>query len=94
MAKICNVNKCTKKSHGLGLCNAHYKRFKKYGDVNHLEQKRKYQTIEERFVNSFTKVNNSCWIWNGAFGSTGYGAMTWEGIRYDRIGFHLNFLIR
>lgn len=34
MNKFCTIENCNKEHEGLGFCNLHYKRFKKYGDPN------------------------------------------------------------
>jgi hypothetical protein len=40
---ICKVKNCTSKVHAKGMCNKHYRRFLKHGDVN-LEREREYGT--------------------------------------------------
>lgn len=32
--KLCSVNGCDTKHYGLGLCNKHYSRLKRHGDIN------------------------------------------------------------
>jgi hypothetical protein len=72
MAKVrlvCKVDGCEKKSHGIGLCQQHYHRFKIFGDFNVKEKPR--GTPIERFW-KFVEKSNGCWSWNGNK-SNGYG---------------------
>lgn len=63
---------CNDKVYALGLCNKHYKKFKKYGDP--VAEVRPRGTLYERFWAKVDKTGASeCWNWTGGFSSTGYG---------------------
>lgn len=74
--KICSIEDCKDKHFGIGFCNKHYKRFKKYGNplLGH-RFRNFYSSIEDAF---FSQINlnsiTSCWEWNGAIVAT-YGKL-------------------
>lgn len=39
----------------------------------------RYGTSEDRFFNSLEKIENGCWLWKGAIGKNGYGALNVNG---------------
>lgn len=67
--KICAANDCPATASKRGYCNAHYKRFRKWGDANVIHTSR---TAEDRF---WPKVDKSgeCWTWTAALNHGGYG---------------------
>jgi HNH endonuclease len=68
----CTIENCTKPHFGLGYCNAHYARFKKYGDATFLKRPPNL-SIEERFLRYVQKTEN-CWLWLGHISRLGYGS--------------------
>jgi hypothetical protein len=73
---MCSVDGCDKAVIARGLCNNHYKRWRRHGDptggaVRGL-------TAEERFLAKVEK-SDDCWIWTASHkGNDGYGAF-WDG---------------
>lgn len=39
----------------------------------------KYSSMEEKFLLSFDREETGCWVWKGAKGYKGYGALTYVG---------------
>lgn len=60
----CSVPKCSAKYYGLGFCDKHYKRFKKYGDP--LAGYGNHASPEERFWRFVPdRPRGKCWLWTG-----------------------------
>jgi HNH endonuclease len=72
---------CESPLYALGLCNAHYKKFKKYSDPLHKVKIR--GSLAERFWPKVDRNAGDCWRWTGAVSSTGYGVIQ-EGGRGSR----------
>lgn len=68
----CTVDGCVAPIAGLGFCNAHYKRWRKYGDPQKLIIKK---TELARFWSRVRKTDN-CWLWIGGISHSGYGVFT------------------
>lgn len=66
----CSVSDCQRATKGLGFCNPHYQRFRKYGDP--LGSKPR-PTSTERFWARVEKTA-TCWNWTGLKTDEGYGA--------------------
>lgn len=66
----CSVDNCVKMTFGKGLCQAHYTRWRRHGDVSSCREPR--MTLRDRF---WAKVDKSgdCWIWTGAQTLREYG---------------------
>jgi hypothetical protein len=66
---ICALEGCEDNQKGLGYCNRHYKKFKRYGDANYSAF---HLTPSERF---WARVDKSrdCWLWTGCLNNKGYG---------------------
>ena len=70
---ICTVGGCSNTINARGLCNKHYKRKAKYGDVNEVRDAR-YMTRETYLSwRSVIEPGTGCWIWTGPIGANGYG---------------------
>lgn len=65
--KMCAVESCDSKSRALNYCNAHYKKFKTYGDPMGGKP-----TMAERFWAKVQK-GDSCWHWQASTYPNGYG---------------------
>lgn len=80
----CSEGECTGNAIKRGLCNAHYQRRRKAGnlpeewEVPPVESK----TLEERLVEKGYLVTDSgCWEWSGAKSSSGHGCIWIDGVR-------------
>lgn len=64
----CNIDNCGKTTVGFGMCESHWRKWKRWGDPRHKDGRgRTPQTLEwlkENFM-SFVKVNGDCWDWLG-----------------------------
>jgi len=69
---MCTVENCDGSVYAFGLCNKHYQRFKKYGDVN--GGLKNHAPPEERFWRFVVKTND-CWNWSGKK-NNGYGVLS------------------
>lgn len=69
--KICTVSGCDGQHEARGLCHAHYQYWRKYGATNK-------PSVIERFWSKVRK-GESCWEWQGAPTSEGYGTIRIEG---------------
>lgn len=80
----CNVDGCENTHRSKGYCNKHAQRFFKHGSPHIIlpaynGPSAKYETIRERFNNSFDIVTEAgCWIWLGYLNTSGYGGITWK----------------
>ncbi len=76
--KTCTVDDCDSLVHGRGLCNRHYRRQLKHGDVRRNDRSR---PIAERLWEKVDK-SGECWLWTGSRGCTlrgDYGKISYEG---------------
>lgn len=67
MEKICLLPDCDKVSRALNYCNAHYKKFKIYGDPMGGKP-----SLAERFW-AKVKKGDGCWEWQASLTGSGYG---------------------
>lgn len=67
--KTCSVEGCEGPNNLHGLCRTHYQRWKKYGSM---ELPDVDLSPEARFWRK-VKITESCWIWEGAVSTNGYG---------------------
>lgn len=71
----CSYIGCEGKVAGLGYCQKHYKRVKKYGSPE--PQKYSQESLESRFWRFVEKKSESeCWEWRGQRLSNGYGRIS------------------
>jgi len=71
----CLYEGCEGKVVGLGYCQKHYKRVKKYGSPD--PQKYSQESLETRFWRFVNKKSESeCWEWQGQILSSGYGRIS------------------
>lgn len=72
MAKrTCSVADCVNQAKGLGYCQRHYHRFRRYGDPLG-----RFPSAIERFRGRCLIVaKTGCWEWMGARADTGYGQL-------------------
>jgi hypothetical protein len=82
---MCSVNGCDGRVAGIGFCNKHYLRFKKYGDP--LGGKRNHAPVEERFWR-YVQKTESCWEWVGNKGRFGYGRIQEFGVSGKTVQAH------
>lgn len=75
---ICSVEECSRTRHARGMCETHYRRWKRHGDTTALIRYN-VGTPEERF---WAKVEKSAGCWNWIAGtSSGYGLHSSDGKR-------------
>lgn len=75
--KLCSVPECERPRNAHGLCSMHYNRLRRTGDVGQAGSTCKYVRgdANARFWAHVAKSDaDSCWLWNAAVGSHGYGA--------------------
>ena len=71
----CSYDGCEGKVVGLGYCQKHYKRVKKYGSPN--PQKYSQESLETRFWRFVDRKSESeCWEWQGQVLANGYGRIS------------------
>ena len=60
---ICSIDGCDGRAHARGLCQKHYKRLRKYGDVSFM----RWQSVtpEMRFWEKVEKTD-TCWFWKAS----------------------------
>lgn len=73
----CQVDGCESaiRNRKLQLCNRHYLRFKRHGDVHSVES-----AYLNRFEDKIDKTGD-CWLWQGAKNVNGYGTIQRAGKR-------------
>lgn len=67
--KTCSVEGCDRDKEKRGMCNMHYKRWRRWGDPS---IKYTDKTALDRFWSKVRKTSN-CWIWEAALNDAGYG---------------------
>jgi len=93
---ICKVNKCISKPKALGLCNKHWYRMYRYGDVNFTAkpyQINKKPDVRTRFFKKIEIITESgCWIWMGTLNNNGYGVISRDGknVSVHRVSWELH----
>jgi hypothetical protein len=96
----CDIEDCPKTPIGRGWCDAHYRRWIKYGDPLGVAPPRTYQDPAERF---WRRVNKNgpcpdmdpdlgpCWLWTGPLSRKGYAQFSvtrdWERTNWPVHGF-------
>lgn len=83
----CSVPGCDRPFLAKGFCNAHYRKFKKYGSPTFQAIRPPGLTLEEalRFhgwVPTPGPLQDECWIWSGLTNIAGYGRLYFEGKDY------------
>lgn len=74
----CTVEGCDTSINARGLCHKHYKRYRKYGDVDQTSDGRSLpdkQYVEWRS----TPSDSGCWLWTGSISLQGYGVASRDG---------------
>lgn len=69
----CSVSGCGLAAKGRNFCNIHYQRWYRFGDPVGNPVVRRANLLEMRFLASFKKDGNGCWLWTGAMNTSGYG---------------------
>lgn len=78
----CSVDQCIVAACALGMCDTHYRRWKRNGSTD--EAQRERIPLEDRFWAKVDKRDpDECWMWLGGSARGGYGTIT-EGGRYGR----------
>lgn len=74
----CSVADCTTPAYKRGMCNTHYIRLRRHGDVTVKNPKHVPGPVAPRF---WAKVDKSgeCWIWTGTINRSGYGMFSTGG---------------
>lgn len=85
---VCSVSECerTLDAGGYGLCNMHYRRWRRNGDPNARQQADRNWNNEQRLrsrgwtvVDRVGYVDGPCWEWNGNINPQGYGTVRTRG---------------
>ena len=82
----CNIDGCDGKIKGRNMCGKHYTRFMKYGDVNHVTDRKgekrgpRHKDLTAMLASRST-LEGDCVIWGGSKNGSGYGKLlaTYEG---------------
>lgn len=75
--KKCQIDNCNNRLFAVGVCSAHYWRFKKYGSYDTPPLAR---PIEQRFFSKVIKgADGECWQWIGSKCDKGYGKFIFNG---------------
>lgn len=70
MRNICSVDLCNRPVAGFGLCDMHYRRYKKHGDCNKVLRG---ASLSQHYFWERVIKTDSCWIWKGSINQNGYG---------------------
>ena len=71
MAKpTCTVLECTRPGIARGMCNSHYRRGRRSGELSLIPRP---ATAAGRFAEKWTLGESGCWEWQGAKNNRGYG---------------------
>ena len=73
MPKECSVEECATPARSRGFCNAHYQKYRTYGDPL-----AGAPSPSERFWAKVSKTD-TCWLWVGSKSDLGYGRVRWNG---------------
>lgn len=75
--KTCSIDGCEKPSKARGWCDAHWQRWRKYGDPLGRGERTRYASPEEAFLARTEPIvgDPGCLIWTGATDSKGYGSL-------------------
>lgn len=85
LKRVCSVDGCLhNQSPGRrGWCEAHYKRWYRYGDVHVSRAVSNDMSVEQRLrYHGWTVTASGCWEWNGGLSSKGYGGLWYKGVNY------------
>lgn len=84
-ATRCDVDGCERAVYARGICEAHYQRLKKLGDVQAHKPLRKLPTRDERsdivgriLAKCTTSPETGCIEWHGFTLESGYGTISWN----------------
>lgn len=66
---MCSIDGCDRRGISRGWCRRHYQRWQKYGDPL-----RERPTLADRLRDG-SSVGPTCWEWQGAINSDGYGVI-------------------
>lgn len=82
MNKTCSVDGCGKTAKAIGMCNAHYKRYKLYGDPKK-QMRYRVASAKQRLLARISKNDSTgCWEFTGCLDSKGYGLLTINNISH------------
>lgn len=81
MKNYCSLDNCSRPCAGFGLCQAHYRKFKKYGDPLGGPPSKYYNAIDKFYYSVLFPLDfkNDCWLWEGGCQGTGYGCIRSNG---------------
>lgn len=71
----CSVEGCSAQPRARGLCNSHYKRLRRLGDVRPGQPVQVTKDDDRRFW-QFVSKTDGCWMWAGAITLHGYPRFT------------------
>lgn len=75
--KLCSIEGCINKHIiAFGMCNKHYKRFKRYGDANYRTRLRGETLLERLMARVKKNEKTGCWEYTGSLNGKGYGVLS------------------
>lgn len=81
--RTCSIDGCERPHRAVGLCNTHYMRHARRGDVGPAELLQADPATSEReFLRLFNRITDDCIIWPHGVTSAGYGAVHFEGRKW------------
>lgn len=85
----CTVEDCSKpiRNKLQGLCDAHYQRFRKYGDPlgGRWFEFTRTTPAKDRLLARLVPQENGCWHWTGIVDADGYGRVGYKGRRSETL---------
>lgn len=77
--RVCKVDECEKEVKALGMCNAHYLRFKRYGNALAGAPPRMRDVGSRERLEAYGRREGECIVWTRSRNATGYGIISVDG---------------
>lgn len=90
----CSIDDCENPIASRSLCEKHYQRWMRHGDPLWAHGSRDSADSVGRFWAKVTKGgSDTCWVWNAARNTRGYGTFRWEGrtVSAHRVAYELHY---
>jgi hypothetical protein len=72
--RTCSISDCARPAYSRGWCQAHYTRWRRYGDpLGGGPERRSHLEPAERFWSYVDRNGDGCWLWRGYVAQDGYG---------------------